>query len=237
MNLEQYHASFDEYMGVKSEPNAHEIILYERAEKYIKKISWIPGIRMIAVVNSLSMFATHGDSDIDLFFVTTKNRMWLSRVLITLIFWVHWVWRHHEDIAGNFCLSFWVEESALSLSKIAIENDVYLSFWAYYMKPILADDTIWEEFTRSNKEFQFAEAHDRFLKFWKRWQNTSNFFWNFLTMINHFLRFFLEKWSKRTFLKKGSPDGVIIAPDMLKFHDQDRRIEIREALLATSRIS
>ncbi len=57
-------------MKVKKEPNAFELALFSRTKKYVRFISWIPGIEMIAVVNSLSMYATHKDSDIDLFIVS-----------------------------------------------------------------------------------------------------------------------------------------------------------------------
>lgn len=66
----EYKVKFATLLGVKDEPNSHEKYLFERARKYIAKLSWIPGIEMIAVVNSLSMYATHEDSDIDLFIVT-----------------------------------------------------------------------------------------------------------------------------------------------------------------------
>lgn len=99
MGFDQWQSSFDQLLGVKREPNSHELLLFKRAKKYIEKITWIPGIRMIAVVNSLSMFATHRDSDIDLFIITKKNRMWIARVWITFIFWIHGVWRHKKEIS------------------------------------------------------------------------------------------------------------------------------------------
>jgi hypothetical protein len=68
--MHEYKEKFDTLLGVKNEPNMHEKYLFERARKYIAKLSWIPGIEMIAVVNSLSMYATHEDSDIDLFIIT-----------------------------------------------------------------------------------------------------------------------------------------------------------------------
>jgi hypothetical protein len=71
-NYLEYKEKFDTLMGVKSKPNDREIALFRRAEKYIRKITWVPGLRMVAVVNSLSMYATHDDSDIDLFIVTGK---------------------------------------------------------------------------------------------------------------------------------------------------------------------
>ncbi len=70
--MKKYKDIFIEEMGIRSEPNHHDRLLFTRAQKYIQKTSWIPGIEMIAVVNSLSMYATHEDSDIDLFIVTRK---------------------------------------------------------------------------------------------------------------------------------------------------------------------
>jgi hypothetical protein len=93
MDFFSYKSAFDTLMGVKSVPNEHEKILNARAETYIAKITWIPGLRMVAVVNSLSMNATTLDSDIDLFIITAKHRIWLVRVLTTLTFWLHGVWR------------------------------------------------------------------------------------------------------------------------------------------------
>ena len=150
MNFLDYKSSFDTLMGVKPDPNEHEKALFARAEKYIRKISWIPGLRMVAVVNSLSMYATHEGSDIDLFVITAKNRMWFVRVLMTLSFWIHGVWRHREDIAGNFCLSFFIEEDAMDMSQIALEDDIYLFFWMYYMKPILVVGDTWGHFLVQN---------------------------------------------------------------------------------------
>lgn len=79
---------FNAYISVKSEPNEHELVLFERAQKYIQKLAWIPGIEMIAVSNSLSMYATHPDSDIDLFIVTAPRMIWFVRFFVTLRLWI-----------------------------------------------------------------------------------------------------------------------------------------------------
>jgi hypothetical protein len=84
----KYRESFNQEMGVKNTPNNHEIYLMGRAQRYIKKLSWIPGLRMIAVVNSLSMYATHENSDIDLFVITSPNVLWLVRFLMTAELWI-----------------------------------------------------------------------------------------------------------------------------------------------------
>lgn len=105
---------------------------------------------MIAVVNSLSMYATHEDSDIDLFVITAKDRIWFVRILMTVSFWLMGVWRKGEDIAGNFCLSFFIEEDAMDMSAIALEDDIYLYFWIYSMKPILVVGDTWDHFLARN---------------------------------------------------------------------------------------
>ncbi len=82
--MKAWKQSFQEYVGGKDYPNAHEQKLLKRAQKYIHRLTWIPGIEMMAIVNSLSMLATHPDSDIDLFVITGKNRIWFVRILITI---------------------------------------------------------------------------------------------------------------------------------------------------------
>jgi hypothetical protein len=84
----EYSESFNREMGVKDTPDPHDVYLMGRAQKYIEKLSWIPGLRMIAVVNSLSMYATHEDSDIDLFVITSPNALWLVRFLMTAELWI-----------------------------------------------------------------------------------------------------------------------------------------------------
>lgn len=81
--MSQAQEKFIQTLAIRHEPNEHELTLFRRTQKYIPSISWIPGIEMIAVVNSLSMYATHSDSDIDIFIVTKPGYLWLVRILST----------------------------------------------------------------------------------------------------------------------------------------------------------
>lgn len=113
---------------------------------------------MIAIVNSLSMYATHKDSDIDLFIVTKPNMIWFVRFFSTLILWRHGVWRKNEDIAGNFCLSFFITTESMDFREIAIQDDIYLYYWTYYMKPIISNNDTYEEFLKKNTWVQIDET-------------------------------------------------------------------------------
>ncbi len=146
----QYKKQFDRLLWVKIEPTEGEKALLERGKRYIQKLSQIPGIEMISIVNSVSMYATHENSDIDLFIITKPEMIWFVRFFTILILWIQGVWRHGDDIAGNFCLSFFITNEAIDLSKIAIENDIYLYYWIYYMKPIVNKNKTYERFLATN---------------------------------------------------------------------------------------
>lgn len=218
-------------MWVKAESNTHEKVLLSRAEKYISYVTWIPGLRMVAVVNSLSMYATHRDSDIDLFIITAKDSMWIVRVLITLSFASLWVWRKWEDRAGNFCLSFFIEESAMDLSKIAIEDDIYLSFWIHYMKPIYVVGDVYERFIEQNDESRMNHDESTKSNHKKYTYSKSISLSPIFSILNSIFRYFWEKKARTSYEKKWRPEWVTVTSDMLKFHDMDRRREIRDILL------
>lgn len=258
--MQQYKKEFDAIMKVKSEPNQHEKMLVERAQKYIRKLSWIPGIEMIAVGNSLSMFATHADSDIDLFIITKPHHIWLVRFLVTFVFWILWVWRHGEDIAGNFCLSFFITTEAMNLEKIVIKNDIYLYNWIYYLKPILVRNNTYEAFLEENSWVNIPEEQKKKNLFFviSKWNEEIPFFSTYENYIpkslkmnlkgiphgmtepktssiyialNKLVRFFFLPRTMRSYKKLGQPEWVIISEDMLKFHDADRRKEVRDRIL------
>ncbi len=284
----QYKKAINTLLWIKSEPNEHEIHLFERGQKYIEKLSKIPWIEMIAIVNSLSMYATHPDSDIDLFIVTKPWMIWFVRFFSTLILWKHGVWRKGEDIAGNLCISFFITTEALNLSNISIENDIYLYYWIYYMKPVFVQNNTYEKFIGANNSMEIDEnqkiENKKFLLLWRIsegfvmrifricraifsvklqrfWilqfrkkssdtdakiqhrsqktfgtfshKSTGNDFWlkKIYKHINQIIRFFFLRKTLRSKEKLWSPEWIIISDTILKFHNQDRRKEIRDTIL------
>lgn len=283
----QYKKEINTLLWIKSEPDEHEIHLFERGQKYIQKLEKIPGVGMIAIVNSLSMYATHPDSDIDLFIVTKPGMIWFVRFFSTLILWKHGVWRKGEDIRENLCLSFFITTEAMDLEKIAIENDIYLYYWIYYMKPVFVQHDTYEKFIKANNwvkldenqkienikyiisnRSEFASLFCKFWEFCRRnfWKNSELFddeggvfriFKNksntnsktnkqkknflflfsykkkeyFYKKINQLIRFFLLPQSLKSKGKLWNPEWIVISDMMLKFHDTDRREEIRDTIL------
>ncbi len=233
-----YKQAFDTYIWVKDARNEHENELFQRAEKYAQILSWIPGVRMISVVNSLSMNATDQDSDIDFFLIVQPGNIWFVRFFATLILWVCWVWRHGEDIAGNICLSFFITTEAMNLEHIAIKDDIYLAFWIEYMIPLYNQGQTYETFLEANTwrftaigepstwGVKIHTSHSS--KFMKIWGNIIQMFTRFC---NTLIRSILKQRTLRTYREKWSPQGVVISDSMLKFHDHDRRAIIRDEIM------
>lgn len=65
-------------------------------------------------------------SDIDLFIITSVNRIWIVRILITRVFQFCELEEASSKHAGRFCLSFFITEKSLDFSPFALENDIYL---------------------------------------------------------------------------------------------------------------
>ena len=227
--MSQAQEKFIQLLGIKKVPNEHELALFRRTQKYIPFISWIPGVEMIAVVNSLSMYATHTDSDIDLFIITKSGYLWLVRILSTGILNILWVRRANTDIAENFCLSFFITEKSMPLWQIAISDDIYLENWVRYLKPVFVRGDIYNQWISQNAWVEISEEQKienlRFVKFDRSKKIYFSVFWKLLDCICKSI--FLPR-TLAVYEKKGRPSGVIITDDILKFHDMDKRKEISD---------
>lgn len=117
---------------------------YNTTDKKIKKtirfgklLKFIPGIKMIAVSNQIGSHNMRESSDIDLFIITEKDRIWMTRffcVFITKILGLRPTPKNQKD---KICLSFFISEEDLDLEKYKfINNDVYFHYWLAGLVPI-----------------------------------------------------------------------------------------------------
>lgn len=237
--MQKYHKKFRELMWINEHPSQYELQLFEKTQNYSKYISWIPWLKMVAICNSLSMYATKEKwSDIDLFIITSKNRLWFVRILVTLIFQFLWVRRYWNKIKERFCLSFFIDELAMDFSNFSIENDVYLYYWTYYLKPIVNKNDTYEKFVKANialwiNEEELDKDNLKYLMYYKPPTKKRT-----IKLIKNIWDFF-EILCKNIFLPKTlshkkrlwDPFGLIVNEHILKFHDNDRREEIRDGII------
>lgn len=205
------------------------------ANRAARLLRWIPNIQLVGVVNSLADQTSHPDSDIDFFIVTKVNRLFTTRLLITLILSLFNLRRREKDIKNKVCLSFFVTEDNLDLEPIAITNeDVYLAYWVAQLIPVINHDNSYQEFLKANHwvasivpKYSLQEYPDNSRLFWASlWELLGNNFFGNLT------EKYLRNWQLKRIANHPKPkdkDVLVVANEkMLKFHGLDRRRTYRE---------
>ncbi|MFZ3233093.1 MAG: hypothetical protein WA194_06335 [Patescibacteria group bacterium] len=198
-----FQRAFDAVVGAKPERSEGETALIRRAEKFCRVLVKFPGIRRIWVCNSLSMNAADGDSDIDLFVETAPGMLWTGRVMTTLFFSLLGARRHGNYVKGRFCLSFFAVENA-DLGKVAVADDAYLYEWVRRLVRVDGKDAGKRLPENPKRPSALTRAVETVFK-----------------------ALFLPK-TLREYERLGKPWGIVISDEFLKFHPEDRRIEIRD---------
>jgi predicted nucleotidyltransferase len=208
---------------------------YKKAVDVSKILRYVPGIRMIAVCNSLSYNRATEESDIDLFIITRARRIWTTRFFcVGILKLLHE--RPHStktdtlNSKNKICLSFFVTENNMGLEKYKLgEQDPYLAFWIREIKP-LYDEGMYKKFIEKNAwAFNPATKPCVFVPNYMRRVRKSVFKY-FLDRItgNRIEKIFksIQLNVMPCTLRKMAyalDSKVVISDSILKFHTNDRR--------------
>jgi len=137
-----YTLSTDHYIVVRRlEGNQKAAELIKIAEKVGNLLIKFPYVRGIAISGSLSKNFADADSDIDLFIITEKNRLWIARTLMhcfkKLTFLVN---KEHL-----FCMNYYIDMQHLEI----LEKNIYTAIEVGTLIP-LQGDIIFEKFYAAN---------------------------------------------------------------------------------------
>jgi hypothetical protein len=212
---------------------------WDKTVKYINFIKFIPFVKMVAVCNNLAFGKVTETSDIDLFIVTKRKRLFFVRSLITFIFSLLRVRRYGNKIKGRFCLSFFVDEDHMNLEPISLKRDIYLAYWIKNIVPIILNENFDQNFINSNRWIRkyFEENEDfnlgKVFVLNKKSKLEKYLGYMFDGEIGDFIEKVLSKWqinraNKKIEKLKNDDFGNIVTSYMLKFHDIDRRKEYRD---------
>lgn len=126
---------------------------FKRALLIARLLKFIPWVKLIAVVNLYGAHNLKDDSDIDLFIITEKNRLWISRWfcvgLIKLL-------RLRPDLAkgiyrDKICLSFFISQAALDLDQVRLEDDICFAYWLAGLTSIYDAGGVYQELIKANR--------------------------------------------------------------------------------------
>ena len=214
--------------------------LWNKVYRFVNVMQAVPFVKMIAVCNNLAFGIVDEESDIDIFVVAKKKRLFIARLFLVFYLHITGVRRHGKKVAGRFCLSFFVDESHLNLSKLAIKNDIYFAYWIYKLVPIINRGVLYE-FEMKNrwilpvlKEESFRNKRSDIKKAPTKAFLSRKFF-EFILFgpIGNVVEKFIGSWQMKRAKEKAekleSRAGTVIADNVLKFHDADKRLLYRDA--------
>ena len=231
------------YLRQKTVPIIEEKM--QIAIKAIKKIRWIPFVEAVFVCNTVAGTGVKKESDIDVFIIIKKGRLWIARLLTTLTLGFFRLRRNKKNITNKICLSFYTTDDALDFSKIKVEGiDIYFTYWLDNLLPVYDPKNFQAKIKQANSWLKNylpnAKTPYEILDRWKV-KNAGP---------SKYIKLFFEKsWGgkygdlveaqakgiQKTKMKlnfnsaqdKGGTN-VIISDSMLKFHENDRRSFYKE---------
>jgi len=127
----------------------------EKKLKIVKKIvpllRLIPSIKLIGITGAMAINNAKEDDDIDLFIVSSRDLLWTTRLLATLLLQI--IGRRRQPgeihIKDRVCLNMFVEENHLSVPPN--ERDLFTAHEVTQMKPIYYTNQTYQKFLRANQ--------------------------------------------------------------------------------------
>src|ERR1700761_7444431 len=132
----------DHYLVVRrTAGNKKAAELIKLAEKVGNLLIRFPFVRGVAISGSLSKNFADENSDIDLFIITAKNKLWIARTIMhcfkKLTFLIN---KEHL-----FCMNYYIDEQQMEIA----EKNLYTAIEVATLIP-LQGDTVFEKFYTSN---------------------------------------------------------------------------------------
>ena len=206
-------------------------------------IRFIPFVRAFFVCNQFNV-STKKESDIDTFIIIKKGRIWFARFLIILFFHLFNLRITKKQSRNKICLSFYVTDDNLDLSKIAIEQpDIYLTYWIEQLIPVYDSDNYLEKVRKNNSWIKkYLPNTQNGYKPLHLWSVHDNIITNLKRVFCEWLwggslgdsleiklkEIQMKKLKQKNIDMESTKKDIIISDTMLKFHENDRREFFRE---------
>lgn len=215
----------------------------QQSEKYLRKaqvlsslLQLIPWVKLVGISGGLAMGNADKGDDIDLFIITSKNRLWISRLvmlgLLSLLGQRRKVGEMGGKIAGKLCINTLLEEDRLEQSS----KDIYLAHEVLQMKVLWERDGIYSKYLEDNSwAFKFlpnwvapdTSSPPRVVARGKlrRGSNSKRELFNWIPASAGMTMERVAKWFQLKIMKK--PQGMErIGDGALYFHPHDMRSQV-----------
>lgn len=206
---------------------------YKKLKKVLIYVSRVPGVKGVALCNSLPLHFTRKGSDIDLFIISEDNKIWSTR-LLTVLPMILLRQRPGEVKINPVDMSFFATESNLEFQKLKMNKfDPYMSVWIRTLVPVYEKkEGVFENFLEENiwarKDLPNSILSRR--TFRKRSKIKSKLP---LFVGEHFAEGFQRRKFPEDIQSLQNIDSrIVVNNKMLKFHKNDRRQKVAQNLMA-----
>lgn len=121
------------------------IVKVSGALELLKKIQWI---RLLAITGSVAAFSAKKKDDVDIFIITQKNRVWLTRLFVVLILKATKKYRTDKNYTSKICPNIYISDSHLTWFED--KQNIYTANEISLLYPII---------NRGNTYFSFLKAN------------------------------------------------------------------------------
>lgn len=120
----------------------------EKAKRIASLLSFIPFIQFVGVSGSLSMDNSRRNDDIDLFIVTARKRLWITRFLVVIFLNIVGQRRKPKDIftTDKICPNMFVNEDCMKITK----RNLFSAHEIVQVKPLWNKNSTYEKFLAEN---------------------------------------------------------------------------------------
>lgn len=123
----------------------------KKANFFTKIFSAFPGVIAVAAANFIGDHNWRLESDIDMFIITKKNYLWLSRLYCAGIAKLSFSRPRKNYKKDKICLSFYISEKNLNLDSLHLQGgDPYFKYWLLGLVPLYSHKNTWDNFIKAN---------------------------------------------------------------------------------------
>ncbi len=204
---------------------------FRRAKFTVWFIKFIPWIKLIGISGGVAVDNAEREDDIDLFIVTSKNRLWLSRILVISFLNYMGVRRKANmkpsQVAGKLCTNILVEEDKLEQTN----QDIFVAHEVLQMKVLWSRGGVYKKYLEDNSwAFKFLPnwIGNRYIEYGISYIGKKQKNLNTRYQIQNTWFDYIEHLAKNLQLKiMGQPKGMERIQDgALYFHPNDIRPKV-----------
>jgi hypothetical protein len=210
----------------------------KKAMKAARLFSLLPFVKFVALSNLIGRHNMRDGSDIDLFIISAKNRLWLTRLFCAGLMKILGRRPNKKNKRDKICLSFYVDDNHLDLESLSLKdnNDYYFYFWLAGLYPLydkgayhfyLIKNNQWLKKYLPNIDFLLSnQSYTPSLSIKVPKQGLAYRFFDYLEKQ---AEIFQKRIMPKALKEKANIDSrVVILPGVLKLYLVDRRQEFRD---------